>query len=189
VNRPTVRAASVLAAGLAVAGIGVAVVWSLLAPRAMWIAQSGGGYLQDGNTKAFAGADVLFLLMGVVVGVVAGAGVFGLVRRRGPLVGVGLLVGSLAGSALAATVGHLITLGPFATSALTAPGGSAVRYFLTVRAQAVIFAWPLAAQLCLLLFTLWRWPQAQPELDEVPGLPDLWHLSPVDGTEHLPRSG
>jgi hypothetical protein len=185
VNRPSVRAASVLAASLAAAGIGLAVVWALVAPRAVWVTQSSGGYLKDANTKAFAGADVWFLLLGVVVGVAAGAGAFALVRRRGPLVGVGLFAGSLAGSALAATVGHWLTLGQFAASALAAPGGSSVRYFLTVRAQAVIFAWPLAAQLCLLLSTLWRWPHAPPAVAD---LPDLWALAEVHDTEQVPRS-
>ena len=128
----------------------------------VWVRQGSGGYFRDGNSEALVGADNWFFFLGIAIGAAAGMIACRLVRRHGPLVAVALGVGSLGGSYLAAVVGHWVTLPGFTSTALVTADGKSLDYFLTVRAGSTIFAWPFAAELALLLFTLLRWPRETP---------------------------
>jgi hypothetical protein len=111
----------------------------------------------EAATKALLGADMWFALLGIVAGAVAAAILtfFGREAGRGPGGIVGLAIGGLLGSLVAAHVGHLVREPDF-TSGLKAafPGitPASVKtiqgYFgFTVRMKAVLLAWPIAAVL------------------------------------------
>jgi hypothetical protein len=174
-SRASLRTSAWVVGSLLLVGVVVGAGWSRFAPRADWVRQGAGGYLRGTNPEAFVAADDWFFLAGLVVGGIAGAIVCRLVRRDGPLVAIALALGSLGGSFLAAVVGHWLTLPEFSAAALTTADGKALDYFLTVRAKSVIFGWPLAAELGLVLYALVRWPREpapQPEYSPADGIWD-----------------
>jgi hypothetical protein len=177
VSRESAKAAAWVAAALLAVGVPAGLLGAALAPRMVWVRQGGGGYFRDSNSEALVAADDWFFLMGIAVGVVAGLIVCRLVRRHGPLLAIALAVGSLGGSYLAAVLGHWVTLPEFSSTAFLTADGKPMDYFLTVRASATIFAWPFAAEMALLLFTLLRWPREVPEPE-----PAIVGTAGLDGT-------
>ena len=147
-------------------GVAAGLLWAVVAPRAAWVRQGNGGYFADSNSKALVAADGWFFFLSIAIGAAAGVLVCRVVRNRGPLPAIALAVGSLGGAYLAAVVGHAVTLSDFAATALITPDGKSLDYFLTVRAGSAIFAWPLVAELSLVLYTLLRWPR-----DDAPPVP------------------
>jgi hypothetical protein len=133
-------------------GGAVGLIWPRVAPHIRLVAAIDGS---EGATKALLGDDLWLALLGVIAGVVSVA-VLAVIARDaggGPGGAVGLAVGGLLGSMVAAQVGHLVQ-SPHIVSTLRAsfPGIShhsvttIVGYFgFTVRAKAVLVAWPLAA--------------------------------------------
>ena len=162
VSRSSLAAAGWAAASLTALGVPAGLLWAQIAPRMVWVRQGAGGYFRDSNNEALAAADGWFFFLGIAIGAVTGMVACRLVRKQGPLVALALGVGSLAGSYLAAVVGHWVTLPEFSSTALLTADGKSMDFFLTLRASAAIFAWPFAAELALLLFTLLRWPREAP---------------------------
>ena len=171
-SRESARAAAWVSAALLVTGVAAGLLWAAIAPRAAWVRQGNGGYFADSNSKALVAADGWFFFLGIAIGAVAGVLVCRVVRNRGPLPAIALAVGSLGGAYLAAVVGHAVTLADFASTALITPDGKPLDYFLTVRAGSAIFAWPLVAELSLVLYTLLRWPREDgPPMPDQPPMP------------------
>jgi hypothetical protein len=151
-QRPLVELADVWTAllgtvGVILLGVPAAFVWLWLAPRATVGANGTGQYqLLDPATKAFAGADVTFLLVGLGAGVVS-AGIAAIVaRHRGLAVSVAMALGGLTASVLAAWLGRELSGGP---SGRWLPGASAgnYRYFIQLTSRPFLVGWPLAALL------------------------------------------
>jgi hypothetical protein len=142
-----------LVAGFSVVlGAAVGLVWPRVAPHVDLVAALGGS---EAATKALLGDDLWLALLGLIAGIVSVA-VLNLVARDaavGPGAVLGLAVGGLLGSLVAAHVGHLVqhphVVGQLASAY---PGISAhaitsvLGYFdFRVRAGAVLLAWPVAA--------------------------------------------
>jgi hypothetical protein len=133
-------------------GAVVGLIWPHVAPHIRLVAAINGS---EAATKALLGDDMWLALLGLVAGVVSVA-VLALVAREaggGPGGVLGLAVGGLLGSLVAAQVGHLVQH-PHVVSALRTsfPGithhsvTTILGYFdFRVRAKAVLVAWPLAA--------------------------------------------
>ena len=87
-------------------GAPVGLLWAALAPRAQVkiISADQVSYL-DAEPRAFLGADLTFLLITAVVGVLAGLLAWGLAQRRAPGAVVGLVLGGLLAALIAARVG------------------------------------------------------------------------------------
>jgi hypothetical protein len=144
--------AVLVAAYSVVLGAVVGLIWPRLAPHIRLVAAINGS---EAATKALLGDDMWLALLGLVAGVLSVA-VLTLVAREaggGPGGVLGLAIGGLLGSLVAAQVGHLVQH-PHVVSALRAsfPGitphsvATILSYFdFRVRAKAVLVAWPLAA--------------------------------------------
>jgi len=79
--------------GVVLVGVLAGFVWLWLAPRAMAVSDGKGkSGLLDPETKAFAGADVTFLFIGVAAGLLCGIVAAILARRRGVAVSVAMAV-------------------------------------------------------------------------------------------------
>jgi hypothetical protein len=137
-----------------VLGGAVGLIWARVAPHIDLVAAINGS---EAATKALLGDDMWLALLGIIAGVVSVA-VLALVARdagSGPGAVIGLAVGGLLGSLVAARVGHLVRQPHIVADLHTSFPGIThhsvtviVGYFdFRVRATAVLVAWPLAAVL------------------------------------------
>jgi hypothetical protein len=128
-------------------GVVAGFVWWWLAPRAMVSADGkGGAELLDPGTKAFAGADVKFLFITTVAGLLCGAVAAILARHRGVAVSVALAAGGTIASLIAAWVGRALSGGPASHWAHHVSAGNH-RFFLELTTRQYLVAWPMAAVL------------------------------------------
>jgi hypothetical protein len=137
-----------------VLGAGVGLIWPRVAPHLHLVAAINGS---EAATKALLGDDLWLALLGIIAGVVSVA-LLAIVARDagdGPGGVVGLAVGGVLGSLVAAQVGHLVQH-PHVVASLRSsfPGitrhsvKTILGYFdFKVRANAVLLAWPTAAVL------------------------------------------
>ena len=128
-------------------GVLAGFVWLWLAPRAMVSADGkGGAQLLNPETKAFAGADVTFLFITVVAGLLCGIVAALLARHRGVAVSVALAAGGTIAAVLAAWIGRAMSGGPAAHWAHHVSAGHH-RFFIELTTRQYLVVWPLAAVL------------------------------------------
>lgn len=117
--RPALRVAGVVA----LLGLPFGAVWSLLAPPVRAEVRPGGAVvalLQESEHRF--DALGLFVLLGFAFGVLVGVAVWMLRSRRGPVVLLGAVLGSIAGGLLAMWFGQLLAGLAYPTPADAAPG-------------------------------------------------------------------
>jgi hypothetical protein len=133
-------------------GAAVGLIWPHVSPHLDLVRAVDGS---EAAAKALLGADMWLALLGIVAGIVASATMTFLAgdAGRGPGGMIGLAIGGLLGSLVAASVGHLAQH-PHFTSELKAafPGITAEQitlirgYFgFSLRLKSVLLAWPIAA--------------------------------------------
>lgn len=149
------------------AGVGVAVISVLLAAPVglLWAAVSPQADVQivnaqrigyvDPEPRAFLGADLTFLLIGLVVG--AGLGIIAWVvaRRHAPAVVVGLVVGGVLAALIASKVGARVGRADFVESVRAGRPG-VVRQSVSLVAKQCLVGWPIGALAAFLTLTLVR---------------------------------
>jgi hypothetical protein len=136
-----------LAAAGAVLGILGGLLWSAVAPRAVFqVASRGVAYVVNPETHAFIAADGAYALIAVVGGALLGLAAYLLgVRRFGPLPVAGALIGATAAAFLAEWTGHQPGLAAFRHALLTDKAGVLLRQPLELGARGALAFWPLAA--------------------------------------------
>jgi hypothetical protein len=149
-QRPIVELADIWTALLgtvAVVFVGLlaTIVWVVTAPRAMAVKNAQGGVsLVSPLTKAFAGADVYYLLITIVAGVLCGLAGAAVARRRGLAVSVAVAGGGILAALLVAWVGRWFTGGPLLHWAHRVPPGTH-RLYIELQTRQFIVGWPIAA--------------------------------------------
>jgi len=101
------RDAVIVVVGLAVLGAVLGLVWAAWSPARPPGVELSAGTVQLNESESFAGADIRFVLITGVVGLLAGLLMWFRRDSRGPLVALALCVGGLAGAGLTALVGHI----------------------------------------------------------------------------------
>lgn len=139
-------AAVVTTVFVALAGPVAGLVWAALGPQ-LSIPRVVAG--SEAAFRTQLGADVSFLAVGVVAGIVCTAVAMAGFRGRGPGVLVGLAVGGLAAAFIADRVGYLVHHESTVTALRAVgatPSGSLVSLLdFRVRALGVVTAWPLTS--------------------------------------------
>ena len=148
-------AAALVALAAALAGVPVGVVWAALAPHASVVVTGEGAVIADHRQEVFIGADATFAGIAIVGGLVFGVAVYLWRRRRGPWMAVGLAVGALAGSYLAAKVGHQIGLSAYQRMIAREPGGPPFDRPVALAARGALFLQPLVAVIVYVLAAGW----------------------------------
>jgi hypothetical protein len=136
-----------IAVGGTLLGLVGGLIWSAVAPQALFQVQSPGvAYVVNPETTAFIAADGYFSLIAVIGGVIIGlaAYVFG-VRRYGPLPVVGALAGATAAAFLAWWSGSNLGLSSFRHQLGTSKNGALLRQPVDLGAHGALAFWPLAA--------------------------------------------
>lgn len=139
--------------GCAVLGMGMAFAWAWLAPKVPLIAQGKQILYVDPEGEQRAGADSVFALLALGLGLFTALGAFLLTRKRGGgiTVAVGLAFGGLLGSAIAWRLG--MRLGPTSdvvAHAKQVGSGKAFEESLELSAHGALLVWPIAAMVLLL---------------------------------------
>lgn len=136
-----------IAAGGALLGLVGGLIWSAVAPQAVFQVQSPGvAYVVNPETTAFIAADGYFSLIAAIGGLTIGlaAYLFG-VRRYGPLPAVGALAGATAAAFLAWWTGSNLGLSSFRHQLGTSKNGTLLRQPVDLGAHGALAFWPLAA--------------------------------------------
>ncbi|WP_158845598.1 hypothetical protein [Streptomyces sp. NRRL WC-3742] len=172
-----------------VVGVAMAVLWAWLAPKVPLVVDGDRILYADPEGEQRAGADAVFVLIGLGAGLLTALGAFLLTRRRGGgiSVAVGLAVGGLLGSLGAWRLGRW--LGPskdLIGEARKAGNGGHFDASIDLGALGALLVWPMTAMVVLLALSA-----AFGKREEDP--PPYWGTPagslPEDLPEHLPEGG
>jgi hypothetical protein len=156
------RAAGVTIALLAVAGLAMGLLWSVVSPRVHVIVTTTGPDLEHYGSDEFFAGDASFALIGAAVGLLAAVAVWWLARRwRGPVQLLVLAVGCLACGLVAWQVGRHIGLGYFHDLLRDGRVGQRFVKPVDLRAKVVLVAAPLTAVIGYVVLASWV---ARPDL-------------------------
>ncbi|HTR71142.1 MAG TPA: hypothetical protein VMH41_13065 [Mycobacteriales bacterium] len=135
-----------------VIGAGIGLIWPKVAPHVALAPAVNGS---EAAAKALLGADMWFALLAIAAGVLAVAGLVVTDRRGvgGPGAVVGLAVGGVLGSLVAAQVGHRVEVGRTTATlhrlfpSISAHSVAVIEgYFgFSLRMRSMIVVWPLTA--------------------------------------------
>lgn len=195
----TAATAAAVALGSAALGLPYALIWALVAPDIPLVKLDGVQLLPQigpdvvparAEPEEFIASDGWFVLLGVVFGVAAAAGVWRFARRaRGPVVLAALAVGSVGAGLLAAWLGQRIGLADYRHALAAAPSGARLSHppHLSVDDLPRPFGVPLVAGLAAVVtYTLlagWsRQPTLRPDAEPDGPLADgPWPGGPQQG--------
>jgi len=127
--------------------------WAVVAPRAL-LQEVAQGEAQQVNaeTSAFIVADLWFLLIVAVGGLITGVvGYRLLVRRAGWAAAAGLVLGALAAALLTLWVGENIGLGTYNHLLASSPVGAFFNSSLALGAKSALVFWPLLTSVVIML--------------------------------------
>jgi LPXTG-motif cell wall-anchored protein len=151
--RGDLRSAVAIAVGFALAGVLAGLVWWLLAPRADFrITGDGPVPLGGPSDELFVADDAVLAFVLLGLGLVGGATVWFLRRRRGVGALIGIAVGALVAAVVAWQAGELLGAGP--TEAQLADVGAVVTTALRLGSPTVLAVAPFAGLLAYLVAVL-----------------------------------
>ncbi|MER7753988.1 hypothetical protein [Kitasatospora sp. NPDC097643] len=150
---PELRIGAAVVLACVVVGLVAAGLWAWLAPKVPLVVDGDRILYLDPEGEQRAGADAVFVLIGLGAGILTALGAFLATRRRGGgiAVAVGLALGGLLGSVGAWRIGQW--LGPsdnlIAEARRVGPGGH-FSANLDLGALGALVAWPMGAMVALL---------------------------------------
>ncbi|WP_395296570.1 hypothetical protein ACF9IK_26335 [Kitasatospora hibisci] len=150
---PELKVGAVTVLVCLVLGVAMAALWAWLAPKVPLVVDGNKILYGDPEGEQRAGADSMFVLIGLGMGVLTALGAFLATRRRGGgiAVAVGLAVGGLLASAGAWGLGR--RLGPaddLVAEAKRVGDGGHFNADIDLGAYGALLAWPMAAMVVLL---------------------------------------
>ncbi|MFJ6616505.1 hypothetical protein ACIQOW_02835 [Kitasatospora sp. NPDC091335] len=153
---PEVRVGAGVVVACLVAGVVFAGLWAWLAPKVPLVVDGDRILYADPEGEQRAGADAVFVLIGLGAGIVTALGAFLVTRRRGGgiAVALGLTVGGLLGSIGAWRIGRW--LGPgndLIGEARRVGDGGHFDASIDLGALGALLVWPMAAMVVLLLLS------------------------------------
>jgi hypothetical protein len=139
-------AAVLVAISLTALGAALAYVWAEISPRVVLEMSPDGPVYVEPNPEGYVAGESVYLMMTAAVGILSAVVVWMLVRkRRGPIMLVGLAVGSVAGAVLMAWLGQRIGLSEYQRLLNEAPVGTRFEVPVKVR-SAIIDLWEFKIQ-------------------------------------------
>ncbi|MFD5920567.1 hypothetical protein ACFVYP_05765 [Kitasatospora sp. NPDC058201] len=150
---PELRIGAITVLACLVLGVAMAGLWAWLAPKVPLVVDGNKILYGDPEGEQRAGADSVFVLIGLGMGVLTALGAFLVTRKRGGgiAVALGLAVGGLLASVGAWGLGRW--LGPsrdLIAEARRVGNGGHFRADIDLGAYGAVLAWPMAAMVVLL---------------------------------------
>ena len=163
---------------VALVGIGLGVLWALVAPGPTVLMTEDGPVHANPTSEAYFAADGWFLLIGAVTGILAAVICWWVVRRyRGPVVLMGLVLGCLLAALIAWQVGRHIGLEEFRTLLADAPPGRSLSRPVVLSAWGVLGVQAFTAAFCYTMLAGWsRFADLRPH--PAGQAPELAYLAP-----------
>ncbi|WP_406197655.1 hypothetical protein OH807_12555 [Kitasatospora sp. NBC_01560] len=151
--RPELKAGAVTVLVCLLLGLAMAGLWAWLAPKVPLVVDGNKILYGDPEGEQRAGADSVFVLIGLGMGILTALGAFLLSRRRGGgiAIAIGLAVGGLLASIGAWELGR--RLGPssdLVAEARRVGNGGHFSADIDLGAYGALLAWPMAAMVVLL---------------------------------------
>ncbi len=177
-------------AGSAVLGVAAGVIWTAVAPRALWQEIGPGeAELVNAESHAFIVADAWFCLIVAVGGAITGVvGYRLLVRRAGWPAAAGLILGAVAAALLTLWIGENIGLGTYNHLLATSRNGAFFQASLGLGAKSALAFWPGLTSVIILLAEYGGGRTAESAGSaagpDVPGPSGMWTTGPAGG--HAP---
>lgn len=154
--------AAITVAVLSVLGAGVGLAWAGVSPHVVIRIAADGPRLQPQSGEEFFVAEGLFALIGLAVGLLTGVGLWYVLRRwRGPLLLAALIIGGLAGAAIAWQVGRHVGLAEYRELLRNPEVGSEFSRPVDVKSKGMLLIQPLAAAAAYVVLAFWT---ARPDL-------------------------
>ncbi|MFI2610062.1 hypothetical protein [Kitasatospora sp. NPDC018619] len=153
---PEVRVGAGVVLACLVAGVVVAGLWAWLAPKVPLLVDGDRILYADPEGEQRAGADAVFVLIGLGAGLVTALGAFLVTRRRGGgiAVALGLTVGGLLGSIGAWRIGRWLgPSGDLIGEARRVGNGGHFDAGIDLGALGALLVWPMTAMVVLLLLS------------------------------------
>lgn len=133
-GRPMLVPAAVVAVAAAIIGVGAGLLWRLVAPHVVVVKVDRGFLYAEAQPEQAVAADGWFAFLGVAAGLLAATVAWlGLRRRRGVVVLVALVLGSLVGAWLGWWLGIRLELSDFDALAASVPVGTRLDAPLSLR--------------------------------------------------------
>jgi len=152
------RRAAVVYFGLLVfAGLFAGLLWHLLStPPNYMIGDDYSAIISEQGLSQVFAMDIWYLFIGMAVGLLLGAGGWGLFHKVGWPVVVGVIGGSLMAAVIAWRFGCLLGPRDFAARVVAAVPGDRVPMDLQLHSIGLLLVWPLAATIPVLGLALWN---------------------------------
>lgn len=163
VSRSEIGVAGILVGVLAILGVLIGLLWSVVSPHVGVVITADGPNVQPNGGDEFFAAEGVFGLIGIVAGVLTGlAWWHGARRWRGPILLVGLVAGGLAGSLVAWQVGRHLGLAHYRELLRSPEAGREFSKPVDVRSMGMLLVQPLAAALTYVWLACWT---VRPDLE------------------------
>jgi hypothetical protein len=169
-------------------GLPLGLLWRAVAPKVEFVMTEAGAMTVQAEPEGFVAGDGWYLLITFTVGLLAAVAVWALVRRRGPVMLLGLVAGCIAGGVLTAWLGHhigyahyrqLIAHAPVGTHFLRPPavrsGNVGLWFGFLPRVQGAVLVQAVAAAMAYLMLAAFH---VEPDLNQ----PDAVSWEPTDST-------
>jgi hypothetical protein len=124
----------------------VGMFWEWVAPAPTYINLGGAIYLKDQDTSEFISADLWFLLIGLIVGVVSGGLGYWRYRRTLPAM-LSLTLAAFVAALIARHVGVEFSPPPIAQAAPGTPDGATVHAEIALKSHSLLLGWPVGVLL------------------------------------------
>lgn len=120
----------------------VGMFWERVAPAPTYINLGGAIYLKDQDTSEFISADLWFLVIGLIVGVISG-GLAYWRYRRSLVAMLGLTVAAFVAAMIARHVGVAFSPPPIAQAAPGTADGASVHAEIALKSHSLLLGWPV----------------------------------------------
>jgi len=124
----------------------VGMFWEWVAPAPTYINLGGAIYLKDQDTSEFISADLWFLLIGLLVGLVSGGLAYWRYRRALPAM-LGLTAAAFIAAMIARHVGVEFSPPPIAQAAPGTADGATVHAEIALKSHSLLLGWPVGVLL------------------------------------------
>lgn len=155
VRRGDVVAAAIVAATIALAGVPLGLLWTLVGPHVDLAMYSYGADLADYHTEAFIAGDMMFGIIGLAAGAVSAVVVWVMSQWRGPTVLAGLAIGCLGGALATWQVGIRIGEGDYQRLLSDAEVGQHFSMPMDLRSTGLLFLQAIVAVIVYVVHAVW----------------------------------
>jgi hypothetical protein len=163
----------------------VGMVWESLAPAPTYINLGGAIYLKNQDTAEFISADLWFLFIGLLVGIVSGALAYWRYRKALPAM-IGLTVAAFLAAMIARHVGVEFSPPPIAQAAPGTADGASVHAEIALQSHSLLLSWPVGVLLSYVCLIAGLERPSEPSVEALPAADEVGAGEGREMSEELP---